>query len=108
MGCHSAGKYTPQQKKAMDRLTEQLNKTSGETFTKPTFKIDDYGNVEFEYTGTRTIKEEKGGKMQSATKADTVEKTSRYYGTIYISGDKMRITRRSETVSSKVLKRGRL
>ena len=111
--CSSMGKIklaTDAQKRAMDRLKEQVKKssTSGEKFTNPDFKINDDGNIEFEYTGTRTYKKEKGGKMQSETKADTVERTSRYYGTIFVSGDKMRLQRKSETLSEKVLKRGRL
>lgn len=102
---------TETQKKAMDRLKAQVKEkgsSSGEKFTNPTFNINNDGNVEFEYTGTKTIKREKGGKMQSETKADTVEQTSRYYGTIFISGDKMRIERKSKIVSEKIIKHGRL
>lgn len=100
--------FTPQQQKAMDKLNFQLQKSKGETFTTPNFKIENNGNLSFEYTGTKTRMREKGGKMQSATKADTVEVTTKYYGTIFIGKDKMKIDRRSKTVSEKTLKRGRL
>lgn len=95
------------QKKAMDRLTAQV-KEKGDSYTSPIFKLNNDGNIEFEYKGTEIRKREKGGKMQSATKADTVEVTKRYYGVIRVSGDKMRIERRSETESEKLIKRGRL
>lgn len=95
------------QKKAMDRLTSQV-KEKGDSYTKPIFKLNNDGNIEFEYKGTETRKREKGGKMQSATKADTVEVTSRYYGVIRVSGDKIRIERHSKTESEKLIKRGRL
>lgn len=100
-------KLTDTQKKAMDRLVTQV-KGKGDTFTTPVFKLNNDGNIEFEYKGTATRKREKGGKMQSATKGDIVEVTTRYYGVIMTSGDKMRIERRSETESEKVIKRGRL
>lgn len=95
------------QKKAMDRLTSQV-KEKGNSYTRPIFKLNNDGNIEFEYKGTETRKREKGGKIQSATKADTVEVTTRYYGVIRVSGDKMRIERHSETVSEKIKKRGKL
>ena len=98
-------RLTDTQKKAMDRLVTQVK---GDAFTIPVFKLNNDGNIEFEYKGTETRKREKGGKMQSATKADIVEVTTRYYGVIMTNGDKMRIERRSETESEKIIKRGRL
>ena len=100
-------RLTDTQKKAIDRLITQV-KGKGDTFTTPVFNLDNDGNIEFEYKGTETRKREKGGKMQSETKGDIVEVTTRYYGVIRTSGNKMRIERRSETESEKVIKRGRL
>ena len=92
---------------AMDRLTKQVAKKSGD-YTKPTFKMNSDGNIEFEYEGKSQYKREKGGKMQSSTKADTVERITSYFGTILIGKGTAKIERKSKVKSETVLKRGRL
>lgn len=59
------------QQRAMDKLTAQVKSKSssfGETFTTPSYKINNDGNVEFEYKGTKTIKKEKAEKFNHQLK----------------------------------------
>ena len=95
---------TAEQSKKMQNMTRSLSKRSGIidpiTFTK---KSD--GSIAYTYTERKVFASEKGGKMQSATKADTVERITVQSGII----NKYGIIKKNKPVKEeKVLKRGRL
>ena len=95
---------TAEQSKKMQNMTKSLSKRS-DIINPITFTKKSDSSIAYTYTERKVFAREKGGKMQSATKADTVERITVQSGII----NKYGIIKQNKPVKEeKVLKRGRL
>lgn len=81
---------TPQQQQKVKNLEKMLGSRKGAS--APTITINSNGDIEYQYTMSRIISVEKGGKISNAAAADRYERTEYYSGKIkpdgYISKNK--------------------
>ena len=95
---------TTAQNQKMQNITNSLSKRSN--IVEPVkFTMRDNGSVSYSYTERKVFASEKGGKMQSASKADTVERITVQSGTI----NKYGIIQKNKPIKKeKILKKGKL
>lgn len=103
-GSSGLSSFTDAQNTAISRIKKALSKNK-HISSQPTFKRNRDGTVEYSYTETRKFAREKGGKIQSATKADTYERTTIFSGTIGKDGLRKE---KKPIKTERLLKRGKL
>lgn len=80
----SSRQTSEQQKRKMNNITRSLAKDK--TASNLAFVKNKDGSIGYSYQTTRIYSREKGGKMISSEKADTVERITKYSGRIMKDG----------------------
>lgn len=91
------GNISEEQKRKMDRLVKRNEEY--DNFSKPTFRRDKDGNIEYEYTDTKIVNKVHGGKMQSPDKNDIYKRVTIESGRIMKDG----LVKKNKSVKTETL-----